>query len=277
MAGERVGILHLQGIEIGVLTHRLQTLSLGGQILVILHHRPEQLPHLLVRQRSRIHMQGFHPHFQFQSRFIRIIHQPGLYIGKMETIDLLFPFHFQDLYHIPVGQEARFGILRQPKVIVPDYHQQFPGRQLVLQPEYPSPQFVIEQIGPLVGPSDKHHIFPFPPAILLLQHILQILARQTRQVRSALREIHSKQRQGRILLRNLLPQGGRILQNQRAFPLTHHFFQAIGIKMRRETGSQVFQIQCRTIWRTHWRQLGIVARKQDPATITAFHIIEEIE
>ena len=221
-------------------------------------------------------MQGIQPKLEHERRLFRIIDQTGLDIGEMETIYFLPLADSQHFHHVAVGNETCLGIGGQPKIIVADHHQQFPGDQVAVHAENPAPELVVEQIGPFVGTCDENHLFPLPLPVFGLQHILQSLPFQTFQIRLSMRISEREQGQSRILPGNLSPQSRRILQNQRTFPLPDHFFQSVRQEMQRETRREIVQIQGRAVRRTDRGQLGRVTDQQDPATVTRPHVPEKI-
>ena len=134
--------------------------------------------------------------------------------------------YLHHLYHIPVGDETRFGALRQPKVIVLEHHQQIARHKFALVSKDTVTDFVVEQVGAFVGACDAHDILPLSLAVFFLQNILQFGTVDTLKVHAHI-FVRLQGKEGKtdrcvFLLRNFLAQERGVFEHQRPFSLPHH-------------------------------------------------------
>ena len=134
VAGDGVGVLHLQGIVEPVLLEFLHALRLEAYVVVVGQHAFVELCLLFACQCGSLARQRVQQHGGGEFAVVVVGHRHG-HFGKSEAVELLLP---PDALHhgtVAIGYKGR-GFLLPPVVVVLHNHEHIAVRQLLLAVEY---------------------------------------------------------------------------------------------------------------------------------------------
>ena len=155
-------------------------------------------------------------------------------------------------------------VVRQPVVVVGDDHEAIPSVEVVLLPQDPRPDLLVELHGPLVGARDDHEVVFAVFGVEVDKQIFQLLPKHPLQPRSRLK---MWQRHGVVDVGDghAHPQVVGVAQNGAVQFLAHDVVQGDFGEGEVKGFTQLRALKGRTFRRANGRKLSVVADEHESA------------
>ena len=206
----------------------------------------------------------------FERRQVRQVREGQFRVHKLLSVTLHALAYPPDFQGVPVGDEGvcQRSLGGQPVVVVLDDHQPIPRVEVLLLPQDPVPDLLVEQVRPLVRSGDHHHAVLAIASVQGFQKLLQVVARQGVNVRKSPGLQGGEARGARI---DLEPQLVGVPEDAAVEFLTDHLGEFEGGHRQAKPVPQNVLIQRRTQRAAHGRQLRIVPHEDDAAVLPIEH------
>ena len=298
VAGDSVGVLHLQRVEVAVLLQLLYPVGLERQVGIVFHHGVEQLLALLAGQRGGFGGESVEQHGG-RKLVVVVIGQRHRHIGKAEAVKAAAAAHTPHHRPVAVGQERgqhRLGLgiavqacrspipclgrtvgmaplTLHPVVVVAHHHYHVARAQLVLAVEHLRAYAPVVYHGPLVAAGYDYGLVKPGVAVAPRERVDKFPAAHSADIGKAA-EAHLGQRHGADA-RDHAAHGGGVEEYARAFTLAEHGVE-LGLVDAQPVALHHGSLQGRALGLAHRGQLGAVADEQQAAVAPAVYVVHEV-
>ena len=269
MAGDGIGVLQLQGIEIRVLADRLVAPLLGLYVRIVLVHSDVQGVLLLVCEGGGFRLEGVQADLR-RDLGIVVIRENEPRIGEVEPVPVLEVLYRQQFGHIAVGYVVYPRDIPDELVAVLDYHKFLSPDHPLLIVEDLRPDAGIVAVGPLVRTAQDYRVvLGIIREVGRVQGLYQFAARDPHHIVETFGPqsylVRSIYRIPEGVFGNEGPEPGGVPEDPGLLLLANHFCK--GTVPHPAEAVHILSGKCRGGIQADRRQLGRVPYQYEPAVV----------
>ena len=265
VARHGIGILHLQGVVVGIVAHLHHPVVLQGDVGIVVAHSLKEGIALLPGERWRARPQRVEDNGAGEFAVVVVGQREG-HIGKAQPIEVAVVAHTPHPRPVAIGKEVEPHLLLfGPVIVVSHHHEHIARRQFLLSAKHAVADALVVDVGAFVRSGEHNGLIVAYPAVTGIERLYQFVAWHQVDVGEPF-EPHLRE-QRLPVAPNHPPHHSGVVEDARLLSLAKHLVELAMHHMQSVACHEVGIEGWRLLLAHRWQLCG-VADKEHPAVLS---------